>query len=190
MDIENLIVITGPAAVGKTETVKRLLDLFPEARKIRTTTTRAPRDGEVDGVDYNFVSLNQFKEDEDTGKFIEVAENYGNLYGTPRRTIKEMISKHPIVFCVLDIKGARAVKSDMPGSIVIFITPGSMDDIQRRLEDRDDTGTENKEQRIDEASYEINKAREFDCVIKNIEGEFENTIERIKNVIKSHILRI
>lgn len=179
------VVITGPSAAGKTDTVKGLLELTPSLKRLVTTTSRTMRDGEVNGVDYNFVSREQFIEKEERDEFLESTETYGNLYGSTQATVEEMLSKHPVVLSVLDIKGARKAKEKVADTIVIFVLPGSLSDIKKRLGERSGVSDEETKRRTQEAFDEIRTAHEFDHVVNNIDGEINRTIEDVQEIINS-----
>lgn len=189
------IVITGPSTVGKTTVVNELLQRCPGSTRLVTTTTRAPRvvenDGvdyhfvEDDGVDYHFVSVEEFFAQRSRGEFFETAETYGNYYGSSKKKLEELLAAHPVVFSILDVKGARAVQEHIPGAIVIFLIPGSFDDLTRRLEERKSVSKEEIEKRGERAKHEIEAASEFDHIVQNIEGRFEDTVARIRDIISA-----
>jgi len=177
------VVITGPSAVGKTKAVEKLLEIIPNSKRLITTTTRAPRDGEIDKVDYHFLSEEEFCSKEAAGVFLETARTYGNLYGSSRETVEDMLSVHPVVFGILDVKGARAVKKNMPEAVVVFLVPGSMNDIRERLKERNDADQKETQRRAQEAMTEVTAATEFDHIVKNIQDQFDHTIFQILEIV-------
>ena len=177
------VIITGPSAVGKTDAVKSLLERTLNTGRLITTTTREPRDGEIDGVDYYFISQKRFLEEKDGEGFLETANNYGNFYGSSREKVEEMLLVHSVVFGILDVKGAHIIKEKMPEAIVIFLAPGSLNDIIRRLNNRAGVKQEEKEKRIEEAVVELLSASMFDHTVKNIEGKFEETVKKIIDIL-------
>lgn len=131
-----LVVVTGPSAAGKTLIVNTLTGLVPTWKRAITSTTRAPREGEVPGQSYHFLSLEEFVRRRELGRFLEWKENYGNLYGPDREEIRKQVDEHQVVFAVIDVKGARDIKKLMPESLVIFIDVTATDDLERRLRAR------------------------------------------------------
>jgi guanylate kinase len=180
------IILTGPSAAGKTRIAKNLLELFPNTTRLITTTTRAKRPGEINGVHYHFVSEKHFRESDARGEFMKTAKTYGNFYGSSHVELKKLLLKHPIVFAVIDVKGSREIKLKIPESIVMFIAPGSIDDIEQRLKKRSGSYDEFK-RRMVEAKVEMKSMEKFDHLIFNIEGKFENTIEKILSYIETII---
>ena len=127
------IVIVGPSASGKTELVKALVKKIPEAIKLVTVTTREKRPGEVESKDYYFTNKQEFEARIQSGEFFEHAEVYGNYYGSSKKVLEETLENYKYVFAIIDIQGAKTLKSAMPESLTIFIKPGSIQDIKNRL---------------------------------------------------------
>jgi guanylate kinase len=180
------IVITGPSASGKTKLVERLLKNIPDSSRLITTTTRAPRPGEEDGVDYYFISREEFERRLKEDEFFEHAEVYGNLYGSSNIVLKETLEKSPYVFALIDIQGAQSLKEKMPQAFVIFLNPGSIDDIARRLKsERVNVNQEEIAKRIETATREIELRSHFDAEILNREGYFNDTVKQATALILS-----
>lgn len=177
-----LIIITGPSTAGKTTTTEQVMEKTPGSARLITTTTRAPREGEVDGVDYYFVPREEFVKRSARGEFFETAENYGNFYGSSSVTTEEMLMKHPFVFGILDVQGARAVKESVPNAQAIFLLP-DITDIGRRLRERAGVNEEETKRRLERAMDEMGIASEFDHIVKNRKGEQDQTVEEILNII-------
>ena len=165
-----LTVIAGPTAVGKGTVVNHILNNFPNVHLSVSATTRAPRPGEIDGVNYYFLSHEQFDQLISDGQMLEYAVVHGtNKYGTPKQPVVEALDRGELVLLEIDIQGARQVKAAMPDSKLIFIAPPSWDELVRRLQGR---GTENsleQARRLETAREELAAQSEFDHVVINDE---------------------
>ena len=132
-----LFVISAPSGCGKTTLVRRLIDDKPDLVRSVSVTTRLPRPGEKDGVDYHFTSKKKFLALAKKGAFLESEENFGHLYGTPRRFIEANLENGSNVVLNIDVKGAIKVRRAYPGdSVLIFVLPPSMAALKRRLKSR------------------------------------------------------
>lgn len=164
-----VVVLSGPSAVGKSTVVRCLRERLPDLHFSVSVTTRAPRPGEVDGVDYTFVTAEQFQRLIDHGELLEWAEIHGGLHrsGTPAQPVREATrAGHPVLIEV-DLAGARAVKDAMPEVISVFLAPPSWDELVSRLTGR---GTETPEvitRRLDTARVEMAAQGDFDQVVIN-----------------------
>lgn len=165
-----LTVIAGPTAVGKGTVVNHILNNFPNVHLSVSATTRAPRPGEIDGVNYYFLSHEQFDQLISDGQMLEYAVVHGtNKYGTPKQPVVDALDRGELVLLEIDIQGARQVKAAMPDSKLIFIAPPSWDELVRRLQGR---GTENsleQARRLETAREELAAQSEFDHVVINDE---------------------
>lgn len=173
------IVITGPSAAGKTRLVDELLQRVPNAARLVTVTTRAARPGEKDGVDYFFISRGEFRKRLAENDFFEHAEVYGNLYGSSKRVLISFLERYQFVFAIVDVQGADALKRFIPDCTVLFLRPGSIGEIERRLKSRAmAVPSAEMKRRVLQAKQELSRADDFDGVIENREGEFDATIEQ------------
>ncbi|HON87542.1 MAG TPA: guanylate kinase, partial [Bacillota bacterium] len=166
-----LFVVTAPSGCGKGTLRRALLNEHPEIKFCPSITTRQPRPGEIDGVDYTFVSTPDFLRRKDNGEFVEWAEVYGNYYATPREDIEKAIAEGSLVIVEKDVQGARTLRQVYPEGIFIFILPPSMEELRRRIESR---GTEKETEmamRFDSARREIADLSDFDYVIINTDME-------------------
>ena len=171
------VIIAGPTASGKTVLIAELLKRLPNAARLVTTTTRPPRQGERDGVDYFFVSHHAFNEGIRNGDFFEHAEVHGNLYGPSRSAVTAILEKADMVLATLDVQGARTVKKMDPNVRTLFLRPGSLAELERRLR-IERVGISDKEiaTRLETARRELAVADTFDLIIENVDGQFESTI--------------
>jgi guanylate kinase len=164
-----LIVISGPSGVGKDTLIKRLLELHQNLRYSVSCTTRAPRPGEVDGVDYSFVSRERFGQLIDEGAFLEHATYNGNLYGTLiERVEREREAGHDVVLKI-EVQGAEQVRAKVPDGVFIFIAPPSVDELVRRQVKRNTETSQDMEARRLIATREMEYASRYDHVVVNDE---------------------
>lgn len=161
-----LIVIAGTSGSGKNTIVSRLLERFPDLFVSLSTTTRARRPGEQEGVDYHFVSDDEFDEMVEAGEFLEWFEVYGHRSGTPRAPLEAALAAGRTALLWLDVQGALRVKEEMPEAVLVFVKAPSRDEQRRRLEGRgDDPAT--IERRLAAAGGEEAQAEQFDHLIVN-----------------------
>lgn len=163
----NLFVISGPSGAGKGTLVARLVQEVPDAWVSRSVTTRAPREGEVDGVHYQFATLDEFQQLVDTDGLLEWATYSGNRYGTPRATVEEHIARGDQVILEIDVQGGFQVRSKFPTAHLVFIEPPSLAVLEERLRGR---GTESDEAvacRMETAKVELSRKMEYDIRLVN-----------------------
>jgi guanylate kinase len=168
-----VLVLSGPSAVGKSTLVRCLRDRVPDLYFSVSATTRAPRPGEVEGVDYHFVTEGQFQQLIDDGALLEWAEIHGGLHrsGTPARPVHEAAAAGRPVLIEVDLAGARSINHAMPEAFTVFLAPPSWEALEARLTGR---GTETPEvmaRRLATARDELAAQRDFDAVVVNTELE-------------------
>jgi guanylate kinase len=166
-----LIVISGPSGVGKDTVIKRLLELDPNLTYSVSCTTRAPRAGEVEGVNYRFVSRQEFERLIDAGAFLEYATYDGNLYGTPIAQLDEVRAAGRDIVLKIDVQGAEQVRKRAPDALRIFLAPPSMDELLRRRTERHTESAEDQSSRQRIANLEMALASHFDHVVVNDDVE-------------------
>jgi len=165
-----LTVIAGPTAVGKGTVIRHILENYPQVQLSISATTRAPRPGEVDGVAYHFLSMEQFDEKIAAGQMLEYAVVHGtNKYGTLREPVETALAAGEQLILEIDIQGARQVKKAMPEANLIFIAPPSWDELVRRLTGRGTETPEEQQRRLETAREELAAQSEFDHVVINDE---------------------
>lgn len=168
--MSGLTVISGPTAVGKGTVVRYLLENFPNIHLSVSATTRDPRPGEVDGVDYFFLSRDEFEILIESNQMLEYATVHGNhLYGTPRVPVETAIAAGKDVLLEIDLQGARQVKLSRPETKTIFIAPPSWDDLVERLAKRGTETELEQANRLNTAKVELAAQSEFDHVVVNDE---------------------
>lgn len=165
----NLVVISGPSGAGKGTIVKALLDQYASIHYSVSATTRQPREGEVNGVNYWFVSREEFQRMMNQDELLEWAEVYGNFYGTPRRRVIEAIQRGHDIILEIDPQGAMKIKQNFPAAVFVYIMPPSPRELSRRIIGR---GTESQEairQRLNSVVNELNYIHEYDYLVINDE---------------------
>ncbi|WP_372463017.1 guanylate kinase [Pseudonocardia kujensis] len=178
-----LMVLAGPSGVGKSSIVDRLRSELPDLHFSVSATTRAPREGEVEGIHYHFVDPAEFDRLIADGELLEWAEVHGGLQrsGTPREPVeRELAAGHPVLVEV-DLQGARSVKRVMPESVTVFVEPPSFEELARRLTDRGTETPEVRERRLRTAVEEMAARDEFDVVVIN--DEVQAVVDRLVELL-------
>lgn len=186
--IGQLIVITGPSGVGKTTICSLLMSRFKrfEVAKTISSTTRAPRVGEVDGVDYRFLSRAAFERQIEEGAFLEHAIFAGNLYGTSQNSLKEMLTHKQLVFAVLELEGCRQLKGEKLPMLIFPIIPDDPRILEERIRLRTETNEKDIAKRLAQSKIELSAIHqeEFGTPIVNRTGQIEKTISEIQQKIE------
>ena len=162
-----ILILSAPSGAGKTSLCRELFKTFPDMKESVSYTTRAPREGEVEGEAYHFVSNETFERMVEEDAFAEWAEVHGNKYGTALRTLEEARKNGINLVLDIDCQGARKLKEQFDGGVYVFIMPPSMKELRRRLEGRSSDAQEVIERRIVRAADEIKEARWYDYIIFN-----------------------
>lgn len=176
-----LIVLTGPSGVGKGTLLSALLAKHPELYLSISATTRSPREGEVDGVDYYFYPRDRFEATIAAGGLLEWAEFAGNYYGTPIAPVRDRIALGGSVILEIELAGARQVAQIFPDAVRIFILPPDFDTLEERIRGR---GTEDPAtilRRLERARVEIAAKDEFDYQIVN--DDFQTAVDELERLI-------
>ncbi|MDO9631601.1 MAG: guanylate kinase [Humidesulfovibrio sp.] len=161
------LVISAPSGAGKSTLVERLRAEFPHFAYSISCTTRSPRGEEKDGVDYHFLTREEFVSRREAGHFAEWAEVHGNLYGTPKAPVEEHLAGGRDVLFDIDVQGALQVKSVFPQGLFVFIQPPSRQELERRLRGRGTDSDEAIAKRLGNALGELKQAGRFDYIIVN-----------------------
>lgn len=176
-----LFIVSAPSGAGKTSLCNELIDIFPDVRHSVSYTTRLPRPGERNGVDYFFVSRQEFQRMVENGEFAEWAEVHGNLYGTAVKTLEEIRAQGIHVLLDIDCQGARQLKQLYGDAVYLFILPPDFPELRRRLEGRKSDSPEVIEQRLRVAADEVRESSWYDYLIVN--DNFSQALERLKSVV-------
>jgi guanylate kinase len=162
--VRGILVITGPSGVGKGTLIRLLLDRFPRMALSVSATTRQPRPGERDGIDYRFLSPAEFQRRVDAGEFLEWAEYAGHRYGTLKSELDRDVD---ILVLEIEVQGARQVRERVPDAVSVFIAPPSEEALRTRLIGRGSDVPEQVEKRLEVARDEMAAREEFDHVVVN-----------------------
>jgi guanylate kinase len=177
------IVLSAPSGSGKTSVARALLRRFPELRFAVSCTTRPPREGEVPGRDYVFLSEEEFLARADAKAFVEWARVHGHYYGTPRAAIEEPLAAGRHVLVDVDVQGAKALLSEYGFAVSIFLLPPSLATMAQRLRSRGTEGEKALRARIEEAVREIPQARHYHYVLVN--EDLEQTIDLFEHILRA-----
>jgi len=173
------IAVSAPSGAGKTSLCRKVLKMFPDMRYSVSYTTRPPRPGEVNGQDYLFVSESEFRDMIGKDEFVEWAENYGCLYGTSRKAMREYLAQERDLLLDVDPRGARALKENYPGGIFVFVLPPSPEVLRERLKGRASEPDSVVKKRLEKSMDEIKEVFWYDYVI------FNERIEEAANRLRS-----
>lgn len=188
-----LFVLSGPSGVGKDALLARLLAAEPSAPWVRglqrcvTATTRAPRPGEVDGVDYHFWDVETFEEHVKQGALLEWASVYGCYYGSPRSWVDEQLAAGSDVILKIDVQGGLNVKQDRPDAVMIFLLPPSLAELESRAVKRGTESMAQLETRQRDARFELSQARQYDYLVVN--DQLETAVAQVGSIIVSERCR-
>lgn len=162
-----LLVVSGPSGAGKGTICQILRDKLPELGYSVSVTTRQPRVGEIDGVNYFFKTVEQVKEMIAKDQLLEYAEVYGNYYGTPRQYVMDLLNAGKDVLLEIDIQGALQIKKRFPEGVFVFIVPPSLDELSARIYKRGTDSEDVIQRRMASAASELTYAAEYDYIIVN-----------------------
>jgi guanylate kinase len=162
-----LFVVSAPSGTGKTTVVERLVEICPDLHRSRSYTSRPPRAGETDGVDYNFISRSAFEAMVARGEFLEWADVFGNLYGTARRDTEAALAAGRDVVLVIDVQGAKQVRERVSGTVGIFVLPPSFQALESRLRGRSQDEPGAIARRLETARREVSAVEAYEYVVVN-----------------------
>jgi guanylate kinase len=176
-----LFVVSAPSGTGKTTVVERLVQIFPDLGLSRSYTSRAMRVGERDGVDYNFVTRERFEAMIAKDDFLEWADVFGNLYGTCKADSERDLAAGRDLVLVIDVQGARQVRSHGASAIGIFVLPPSFEALERRLRGRSKDSEDAIRKRLATARREVRAVAEYEYVIVN--DELDACVDRLRSIV-------
>jgi guanylate kinase len=181
-----LVVVSGPSGAGKSTLIRASLEAVPELAYSVSAATRKPREGEVDGRDYIFLSREEFEKWIDEGRFLEWAEYSGNLYGTPEQKVEENLESGRSVILEIELQGAREVREKRPDAVMVFVRAPSLEETRKRLEGRATEDDKALETRMMTALKEVEARSEFDYEVVNAEREQarEDIINTMRNIVE------
>ncbi len=180
-----LFVISGPSGVGKGSVIKRLVSLSNVAVSI-SATTRKPRDSEKDGVDYYFISKEEFMLHINDGDMVEYNEYCGNFYGTIRSKLEKLLLENEVVLLEIDVNGVEMIAKELD-CVKLFLLPPSFEELKNRLMNRNTETQSSLEKRLKQAYFEIEKACNYDYIIEN--DFIDEVVEKFNCIVKAERLR-
>jgi len=183
-----LLVICGPSGVGKGTICKELLKKRQDLKLSISATTRPKREGEVDGINYFFISEEQFKNMIEKDEFLEYAQVYGNYYGTPKDFVINALREGKDLILEIDTQGARQIKEKFPEGIFIFILPPSMKELKKRIVGRGTETIDIIEKRLKSAYNEISLIKDYDYYVIN--DDIESATNKIISIIEAEKCRV
>ena len=180
--MNKLFLLSGTSGVGKTTIAYKLLEQMPDLKRLVTYVTREPRPGEVDGIDYHFVTREEFEKRLAAGEFFEHDEHYGNRYGNSRKDLDAIWAGGKIAITLLDVNGVRTIKKIFPEAKTIFVEPDNLENLKGRIRQRPMTD-EAFEKRWAKVQEEMKEAADYDFRVVNAEGKLDKAVERVRNII-------
>ncbi len=184
-----LVVLSGPSGVGKDAAIAGLKELGRPWHFAVTATTRPPRAGEQEGVDYIFLDDAAFADMRERGEFLECAEVYGRWYGVPRSQVSQGLDAGKDVILKIDVQGAETVRRLAPDAVFIFMVPGSIGELRRRLASRMTETSPEIELRLRVALDELARGEDFEYRVVNSDGNLERTVSSIDAIITAERCR-
>ncbi len=180
----NILVISGPSGSGKSSLMKEVLTQIPDTYFSISSTTRAPREGEVDGINYHFISKNEFEQDIDAGFFLEWAKVHDNYYGTSLKPILKELHEGKLVICDIDVQGHKIAREKLGNFITsVFITTPDQKSLKDRLDKRGTDSSQVIHKRLLNAVSEMTRMREYDFLLIN--DDFEKTLMQLLCVARA-----
>jgi len=185
-----LIIISGPSGVGKDATLARMKKAGLLFHYVVTATTRPKRPGEKDGVDYRFLSEDQFHQLAETKQLLEWAKVYGNYYGVPKEEIKEALNRGQDVIVKVDVQGASTIKQILPDAVFIFLIPPSTEELANRLKRRQSQPPAELNLRLNKAREEMESLSLFDYVVVNYTDKLDLAVSQINAIVTAEKCRV
>lgn len=176
-----LIVISGPSGVGKGTIAKQLVKNDEKISLSISCTTRSPREGEIDGKEYFFISKTNFLEKVNNNGFLEYSNHFENYYGTPKDFVLNKLETNDVLL-EIDVNGGLNVKKTFPEAVLVMLTPPSIEEIEKRLINRNSEALEKIKLRMERIEYELSKKELYDYVVVN--DDLNQAIQEIEKIIK------
>lgn len=183
-----LFIVSAPSGAGKTTLVERLVEQTPRLKMSRSYTSRRAREGETDGVDYNFVTRERFEAMRAVGEFLEWADVFGNLYGTSATDTERILDSGCDLVLVIDVQGARKVRRRGIETTAVFVMPPSFDILEKRLRGRSQDSEEAIQRRLQIARQEVAAYAEYDYVVIN--DELTAAVDRLRGIVIAERARL
>lgn len=175
-----LFVVSAPSGAGKTTLVRKVIEQLPDVSLSVSCTTRAPRPDEMEGIDYFFITRDEFTAMEREGKFLEWAHVHGDLYGTPRANMEKLQHGEDLVL-EIDTQGAQKIREELRNGVLIFIRPPSLEVLRERLQTRGGDSEEAMHARLDNAQNELDQMAWYDYIVVN--DDIEEATRHVASII-------
>jgi guanylate kinase len=183
-----LLIVSGPAGTGKGTVCKELLERNKDIVYSISATTRKPRVGEMDGVNYFFIDDEEFKNKINNNEFLEHAYVHTNYYGTPKEFVMDQVDKGEIVLLEIDVQGALQIKKNYPEAVFVFLLPPTMEELKNRIVKRGTETPEDINRRFENAFKELDFVGEYDYFVVN--EKIEDAISDIESIIRAESVRV
>lgn len=181
------IIVSSPSGAGKTTIVDAVLKFNKTVSRVITATTRAPRTGEQDGVDYHFWTIKQFEQAIKTGQMLEWAQVHTHYYGIPKKSVEDLLAKDICPILVIDVQGARTVCKEYPQAATVFIVPPSLQELKKRILGRNDN-TQDIEIRLETAKKEMQELERYDYALLN--DNLDEAVQKMAGIINAEQCRV
>jgi guanylate kinase len=185
--VRRVLVVSGPSGVGKSTLIRDLLASDPELRLSVSSTTRDPRQGEQDGRDYHFIDRATFERMIEANEFLEWARVYDNYYGTSRKNVERILAEGHHAVLDIDTQGAMRIKGMSRGAVFIFITPPSLQALERRLRDRRSETDRSFAKRMAQAEHEMSFRDQYDYIVAN--DEIDLALKELRGIVEQEKAR-
>jgi len=183
-----LFIVSAPSGTGKTTLVERLVQVLPNLRMSRSYTSRVARNGERDGVDYNFITIDDFKRRIEQCDFLEWADVFGNYYGTSAADTETCLTRGEDVVLVIDVQGARQVRTRGIETVGIFVLPPSAAVLEQRLRGRSKDSEDQIRRRLEVARQEVAEYAQYEYVVIN--DDVETAVDRLRAIVQAERARV
>lgn len=185
-----LVVLSGPSGAGKDALLNRMKELRFPFHYVVTSTTRPPREGEKNGIEYSFVAESEFHEMLQRGDLIESAKVYGYWYGVPKQEVKRALDEGKDVILKIDVQGAATIRNLLPGAILVFLTLPSLEEYEQRLRQRKTETDTDLKVRLGKVNEELRSMLIFDYVVVNRQSELDAAVDQIRAIITAEKCRV
>ena len=185
-----LLILSGPSGAGKDALLIRMKELGVPFHYVVTSTTRPPRSGEKNGVEYTFVSESGFQDMLQRGDLIESAKVYGYWYGVPKHEVKQALDQGKDVVLKIDVQGAATIRNLLPGAVLVFLTLPSLEEYEKRLKQRKTESDTDLKVRLGRVTEEVRSMLIFDYVVVNREDQLDAAVDQIKAIVAAEKCRV
>ena len=185
-----LLILSGPSGAGKDALLNRMKELGVPFHYVVTSTTRPPRTGEKDGVEYTFVSESGFQEMLQRGDLVESAKVYGYWYGVPKHEVKQALDEGKDVVLKIDVQGAATIRNLLPGAVLVFLTLPSLEEYEKRLRQRKTESDTDLKVRLGKVTEELRSMLIFDYVVVNRQDELDGAVDQIRAIVAAEKCRV